>query len=87
MKNVLNYNTKSMNWKIESKPVDTYEISSTDTQHEYIVYVKDESGQNIDGALAYGKEDRNRVTEQLSEKYSDNISSIKHEEDYVDNNN
>ena len=70
MKNVLNYKDMSMIWKIESKPVDTYEISPSDTQHEYIVYVKDESGQNIDGALAYGKEDRKKVTEQLAKKYN-----------------
>ena len=70
-----------MNWKIVSKPIDTYEISPTDTQHEYIVYVKDAAGQNIDGALAYGKPDRNKVTEQLLEKYKNSIDHIKHEEE------
>ena len=75
-----------MSWKIISKPIDTYEISPTDTQHEYIIYVKDEAGQNIDGALAYGKEDRKIVTQQLLDKYT-NIKQVKHEEDYVDNNN
>ena len=73
-------------WKITTKPVDTYEISPTDTQHEYMIYVQDESGQNIDGALAYGKSDRKKVTQQLFEKYN-NVEQIKHEEDYVDNNN
>ena len=82
-----------MSWKIISKPIDTYEISPTDTQHEYMIYVQDESGQNIDGALAYGKSDREKVTQQLFEKYNsighyqNNIEQIKHEEDYVDNNN
>ena len=76
-----------MNWKITSKPVDTYEISPTDTQHEYMIYVKDAEGNNIDGALAYGKADRNKVTEQLIKKYDNCIDHIKHEEDYVDNNN
>jgi len=70
-----------MNWKIVSKLIDTYEISPTDTQHEYIVYVKDTSGKNIDGALAYGKADRNKVTEQLLEKYKNSIDHIKHEEE------
>ena len=81
MKNVQSYKSKSMNWKIVSKLIDTYEISPTDTQHEYIVYVKDASGQNIDGALAYGKEDRKKVTEQLIKKYDNRIDHIKHEED------
>ena len=66
--------------KIVSKPIDTYELSPTDTQHEYIVYVKDPAGQNIDGALAYGKTDREKVTENMVEKYGDQIDLIKHEE-------
>ena len=70
-----------MNWKITSKLIDTYEISPTDTQHEYIVYVKDASGRNIDGALAYGKADRKKVTEQFLKKYDNRIDLIKHEED------
>ena len=74
-------------WKITTKPVDTYEISPTDTQHEYIVYVKDESGQNIDGALAYGKADRTKVTKELIAKHGQYIDKIEHEEKYVDNNN
>ena len=68
-------------WKIISKPVDTYEISLNDTQHEYIVYVKDESGQNIDGALAYGKADRQLVTESMTKKYGDKIKLIEHSEE------
>ena len=58
-----------MDWKITSKLVDTYEISPTDTQNEYIVYVKDAAGSNIDGALAYGITDRTKVTKEFISKY------------------
>ena len=68
-------------WKITSKPVDTYELSANDTQHEYIVYVKDQSGRNIDGALAYGKADRQIVTERYVKEYGDKIKSIEHLEE------
>ena len=81
MKNAQDSSQLSQNWKITSKLVDTYEISPTDTQHEYIVYVKDAKGTNIDGALAYGKEDRKKVTEQMVKKYNNRINHIKHEED------
>ena len=69
-----------MSWKIESKPVDTYEITPTDTQHEYIVYVKDDAGTNIDGALAYGITDRTRVTKNFISKYGDRIDIVEHKE-------
>ena len=69
-----------MNWKIVSHPVDTYEISPTDTQCEYIVYVKDDSGQNIDGALAYGKADRTKVTKELIKKHGQYIDKVEHNE-------
>ena len=69
-----------MNWKIESKPVDTYELTPTDTQHEYIVYVKDSAGANIDGALAYGITDRTKVTKEFISKYGDRIDIIEHKE-------
>jgi len=68
-------------WKIISKPIDTYEISPTDTQHEYIIYVKDDSGQNIDGELAYGKAHRQTVTETMAKKYGDKIKFIEHLEE------
>ena len=70
----------SQNWKITSKLVDTYEISPTDTQHEYIVYVKDQSGQNVDGVLAYGITDRTKVTKEFISKYGSRIDKIEHEE-------
>jgi len=69
-----------MDWKITSKPVDTYELTPTDTQHEYIVYVKDATGTNIDGALAYGITDRTKVTKEFISKYGTNIDKIEHEE-------
>jgi hypothetical protein len=69
-----------MDWKITSKLVDTYEISPTDTQHEYIVYVKDATGLNIDGALAYGTTDRTKVTKEFISKYGEHIDTIEHEE-------
>ena len=53
-------------WKIISKPVDTYEISLNDTQHEYIVYVK---------------ADRQLVTESMTKKYGDKIKLIEHSEE------
>jgi len=69
-----------MNWKIISRPTDTYEISPTDTQHEYIVYVQDAAGANIDGVLAYGKADRTKVTKELLSKYGKYIDKVEHEE-------
>ena len=68
-------------WKITSKPVDTYELSANDTQHEYIIYVKDQSGRNIDWALAYGKADRQTVTERYVKEYGDKIKSIEHSDE------
>jgi|TARA_R110000744_G_scaffold376612_1_gene490977 hypothetical protein len=69
-----------MDWKITSKLVDTYEISPTDTQNEYIVYVKDAAGSNIDGALAYGITDRTKVTKEFISKYGNKIDKIEHGE-------
>jgi hypothetical protein len=86
MKNVQNYKNKSTNWKILTKPIDTYEISLNDTQHEYLVCVIDELNNNITAISAYGIADRNRVTKELYKEYK-RINSVKHEEDYVDNNN
>tara|TARA_R100001594_G_scaffold57490_1_gene91418 strand:+ start:3693 stop:3932 length:240 start_codon:yes stop_codon:yes gene_type:complete len=79
MKNAQDSRQSSQTWKLVSKVVDTYEISPTDTQNEYIVYVKDDSGQNIDGALAYGIADRTRVTKEFISKYGNCIDKIEHE--------
>ena len=80
MKNAHDSSLLSQNWKLVSKVVDTYEISPTDTQIEYIVYVKDDSGQNIDGALAYGITDRTKVTKEFISRYGNRIDKIEHQE-------
>jgi len=80
MKNAHDSSQSSQNWKLVSKVVDTYEISPTDTQIEYIVYVKDDSGQNIDGALAYGITDRTKVTKEFISRYGNRIDKIEHQE-------
>ena len=67
-----------MNWTIESHKTDTYEISPTDTQHEYTIYVKNEKGINVDGALAYGIEDRTKVTNVLIARHGQYITKIEH---------
>mgnify|MGYP001599550553 FL=1 len=80
MKNVQDSKILSQNWKLVSKVVDTYELSPTDTQNEYIVYVRNETGQNIDGALAYGIADRTKVTKGFISKYGNCIDKIEHED-------
>ena len=80
MKNVHDSKQSLQTWKLVSKVVDTYELSSTDTQNEYIVYVKDDAGQSIDGALAYGIADRTKVTKNFISKYGNRIDKIEHEE-------
>ena len=55
-----------------------YEISPTDTQHEYTIYVKNEMGVNVDGALAYGIEDRTKVTNVLLTRHGQYITKIEH---------
>tara|TARA_R110000851_G_scaffold104818_2_gene222741 strand:+ start:1130 stop:1372 length:243 start_codon:yes stop_codon:yes gene_type:complete len=80
MKNAHDSSQLSQNWKLVSKVVDTYELTPTDTQLEYIVYVKDDSGQNIDGALAYGITDRTKVTKEFISKYGNRIDKIEHQE-------
>jgi len=67
-----------MNWTIESYKTDTYEISPTDTQHEYTIYVRNESGENVDGALAYGLDDRTKVTNTMIARYGQYITKIEH---------
>ena len=80
MKNAHDSSQSSQNWKLVSKVVDTYEISPTDTQIEYIVYVRDATGQNIDGALAYGITDRTKVTKEFISRYGNRIDKIEHQE-------
>ena len=80
MKNVQDSSQSSQHWKVVSKVVDTYELSPTDTQIEYIVYVRDATGQNIDGALAYGITDRTKVTKEFISRYGNRIDKIEHQE-------
>lgn len=80
MKNAHDSSQLSQNWKLVSKVVDIYELTPTDTQIEYIVYVKDATGQNIDGALAYGIADRTKVTKEFISRYGNRIDKIEHQE-------
>jgi len=81
MKNAQAYKGESMAWKIVSKIVDTYELSPSDTQHEYIVYVQDDVGANIAARTVYGMKNRTEVTKELISEYSEyGIVKIEHED-------
>ena len=70
-----------MDWKIVSKQIDTAELSQTDHQPIYIVYVRDGVGNNIEAREAYGLDHRTEVTKEFIEKYkSQGIDKIEHEE-------
>jgi len=70
-----------MNWKIISKQIDTAELSLTDHQPIYLVYVRDGVGNNIEAKEAYGKNHRTEVTKEFIQKYeSQGIVKIEHEE-------
>jgi len=70
-----------MDWKIISKKIDTAEISQTNHQSIYLVYVRDGVGNNIEAKEAYGVEHRTAVTKELALKYqSHGIVKIEHEE-------
>jgi len=70
-----------MNWKIVSKIVDVAELSQTDHQNIYIVYVQDGKGQNIVAKEAYGLEHRTQVTRDLINEYGHyGIDKIEHED-------
>jgi len=70
-----------MDWKIISKQIDTAELSQTDHQPIYLVYVRDSIGNNIEAKEAYGKNHRTEVTKELALKYeSQGILKIEHEE-------
>ncbi len=69
-----------MDWKIISKQIDTAELSQTDHQPIYLVYVRDGSGNNIEAKEAYGINHRTEVTKEFIEKYeSQGINKIEHE--------
>jgi hypothetical protein len=70
-----------MDWKIISKKIDTAELSQTDHQDIFLVYVKDGAGNNIEAAEAYGIEHRTEVTKAFVLKYQDQgIDKIEHED-------
>jgi len=70
-----------MNWKIVSKIADVAELSQTDHQNIYIVYVKDGNGQNIIAKEAYGLTHRTQVTKELLSEYGQyGIDKIEHED-------
>jgi hypothetical protein len=81
MKNAQSYKGSSMNWKIVSKVIDVAELSQTDHQNIYLVYVQDGIGNNIEAKEAYGLNHRTEVTKQFINKYqSYGIVKIDHEE-------
>ena len=70
-----------MDWKIVSKQIDTAELSQTDHQPIYLVYVRDGVGNNIEAKEAYGKDHRSEVTKELALKYEhQGIVKIEHQE-------
>ena len=70
-----------MTWKIVSKVIDVAELSATDHQNIYLVYVRDGVGNNIEAKEAYGKDHRSEVTKELALKYEkQGIVKIEHEE-------
>ena len=70
-----------MDWKIISKIIDVAELSQTDHQNIYLVYVQDGVGNNIEAKEAYGVSHRTQVTKEFIKKYeSQGINKIEHEE-------
>ena len=80
MKNVQNYMEWSKDWKIISKVSDVAELSQTDHQNIYLVYVQDGTGNNIAAEEAYGDNHRTEVTKKLLEQYGAYIDKIEHED-------
>ena len=80
MKNVQNYTQSSKDWKIISKILDVAELSQTDHQNIYLVYVRDGNGNNIAAEEAYGDNHRTEVTKKLIDQYGMYIDKIEHEE-------
>ena len=80
MKNVQNYTTLSKDWKIISKVLDVAELSQTDHQNIYLVYVRDGNGNNIAAEEAYGDNHRAEVTKKFINEYGNYIDKIDHED-------
>ena len=80
MKNAQNYIQSSKDWKIVSRVSDVAELSQTDHQNIYLVYVRDGNGNNIAAEEAYGLNHRHEITKMLLEKYGEYIDKIEHED-------
>ena len=80
MKNVQNYTQLSKDWKIISRILDVAELSQTDHQNIYLVYVRDGNGNNIAAEEAYGINHRTEVTKEFIKKYGQYIDKIEHED-------
>ena len=81
MKNAQNYIQSSKDWKIVSRISDVAELSQTDHQNIYLVYVQDDLGNAIEAKEAYGKGHRTEVTKEFINKYQEQgIVKIEHEE-------
>jgi len=80
MKNAQNYTQLSRDWKIVSRISDVAELSQTDHQNIYLVYVQDGTGNNIAAKEAYGLEHRHEVTKELLEEYGQYIDKVEHNE-------
>ena len=80
MKNVQNYMQSSKDWKITSRVLDVAELSQTDHQNIYLVYVQDGTGNNIVAEEAYGLNHRHEITKKLLETYGEYIDKVEHED-------
>ena len=70
----------SKDWKIISRILDVAELSQTDHQNIYLVYVRDGNGNNIAAEEAYGDNHRTEVTKKLLDEYGAYIDKVEHEE-------
>ena len=70
----------SKDWKIISRISDVAELSQTDHQNIYLVYVRDGNGNNIAAEEAYGVNHRTEVVKELLDKYGAYIDKIEHED-------
>jgi len=60
--------------------LDVAELSQTDHQNIYLVYVRDGNGNNIAAEEAYGDNHRAEVTKKLLETYGEYVDKIEHED-------
>ena len=59
--------------------MDVAELSQTDHQNIYLVYVRDGNGNNIAAEEAYGDNHRTEVTKKFINEYGVYIDKIEHE--------